>query len=112
MLDTVDSTPVTVSWEAVDDADSYTVTFTRATGADQQGECNTANNNNMHTASVDTLTNTARIDVGQLVEEDVTDMLRAYSTYFITVVAVSDGGGPSAESDQATVMTPQIGMKQ
>ena len=103
----VGSASVTVSWEAVDDADSYTVTFTRATGTDQQGACQ----NNRHTATVDTPTTTVSIDVGQLVE-DVTDMLRAYSTYFITVVAVSDTRGSSAESDQVIVLTPQIGMRQ
>ena len=107
----VGSASVTVSWKAVADADRYTVTFTRATGADQLGGCITANNNNMHTASVDTPTTTVSIDVGQLVE-DVTDMLRAFSTYTITVVAVSDTRGSSDDSDQATVLTPQIGMRQ
>ena len=93
------------------DADRYTVTFTRATGAEQLGECQNAGSN-MHiaTASVDTPTTTASIDVGQLVEEDVDDMLRAFSTYFITVVAVSDTRGSSQDSDQATVLTPQIGI--
>ena len=107
------SASVTVSWEAVDDADRYTVTFTRATGDDQQGGCPGVNIN-MHiaTASVDTPTTTVSINVGQLVEEDVTDMLRAYSTYFITVVAVSDAGGPSEDSQEIQVLTPQIGMRQ
>ena len=113
MLGTVDSTSVTVSWDPVDDADSYTVTFTRATRADQQGLCpNAGSNMHIATASVDTPTTTASINVGKLVEEDVTDMLRAFSTYFITVVAVSDAGDPSEDSDQVTVLTPQIGMRQ
>ena len=103
----VGSTSVTVSWEAVDDADRYTVTFTRATGADQQGAC-IIGINNRHTASVDTPTTTVSIDVGQLVEEDVTDMLRAFSTYFITVVAVSDAGGSSEDSDQISFMNSAL----
>ena len=105
----VGSASVTVFWEAVTDADSYTVTFTRATGADQQGGCPGGS----HTASVsvDAPATTASIDIGQDVEPDVTDMLRAYSTYFITVVAVSDARGSSEDSDQISVFTPQTGIK-
>ena len=57
-------------------ADRYTVTFTRATLLDQEGDCITSS----HTASVsvDASTTTASIDIGQNVEPAVTDMLRAY----------------------------------
>ena len=108
MLGTVDSTSVTVSWEAVADADRYTVTFTRATEDDQQGVCP----GGTHSASVlvDVPSTTASIDIGQNVEKDVSNMLRAYSTYFVTVVAMN-GGGSSAESEQILVLTPQIGSR-
>ena len=76
------STSVTVSWEAVDDADRYTVTFTRATEANQEGPCPKS----AHTASVSVNTINVTVAVGQDVESTVTDMLRAYSTYSITVV--------------------------
>ena len=80
----VGSASVTVSWEAVADADRYTVTFTRATGEAQQGECP----GDSHTASVsvEAPTTTASVNIGQDVEADVINMLRAYSTYSITVV--------------------------
>ena len=102
----VGSASVTVFWEAVTDADSYTVTFTRATGADQQGGCPGGS----HTASVsvDAPTITASINIEQNVESTAADILTAYSTYFITVVAVN-GGGSSVESGQISVMTPQTG---
>ena len=105
----VGSASVTVSWEAVADADRYTVTFTRATGTDQEGDCTI----NSHTASVsvDASTTTASVNIGQYVETTVTNMLRAYSTYFITVVAVSDAGGPSEDSVPTSVFTPQTGIK-
>ena len=105
----VGSTSVTVSWEAVTDADSYTVTFTRATGADQQGGCPRGPHN--ASVSVNAPTTTASIDIGQNVEQAATDMLRAYSTYFITVVTVN-GGGSSTDSDHIRFLTPQIGMTQ
>ena len=110
MMGTVDSTTsVTVSWEAVTGADRYTVTFTRATGADQLGGCPRSS----HTASVsvDTPTTTASISIGHNVEPAATDMLRAYSTYLITVVALSNSGGSSENSDQIAVMTPQTGIR-
>ena len=99
----VGSTSVTVSWEAVAVADRYTVTFTRATG---QGECT-----GLHTASVsvDAPNTTASIDIGQNVEPDITDMLRAYSTYFVTAVAMK-GRDSSAESEQISITTPQRGI--
>ena len=108
ILDTVNSTSVTVSWDPVADADRYTVTFTRATGEAQQGECKTLS----HTASVsvDVSTTTASIDIGQNVEQAATDILRAYSTYSITVVAVNDARGSSEDSQEISVFTPQIGI--
>ena len=97
MADNVGTTSVSVSWDTVNDADRYTVTFTRATGTAQQGACTMSS----HTASVtvNDPSTTASINIGENVETSVTDMLRAYSTYFITVVA-SNVGGNSDDSDQ------------
>ena len=104
----VGTTSVSVSWNAVNDADRYTVTFTHAIGDDQEGECD----GGQHTASVtvDAPSTTASINIGENVESSVDDMLRAYSTYFITVVA-SNGGGNSDDSEQIPILTSQIGMR-
>ena len=105
----VGSASVTVSWEAVADADRYTVTFTRARGDDQQGGCPGGS----HTASVsvEAPTTTASVDIGKDIEADVINMLRAYSTYSITVVAVSDEKGSSKGRIQKNITTMQIGMQ-
>ena len=105
MLDTVNSTSVIVSWETVDGSDKYTVTFIRATGADQLGGCPRGSHN--ASVSVDAPTTTASIDIGKNVES--TNMLRAYSRYVITMVALSNTEGPSGISGQISVFTPQIG---
>ena len=97
------SSPVTVSWRAVEDADRYNVTFSQVQGTNQQGLCPSGS----HTASttVDGVT-TASIPVGEDVES-TDDMLRAYTTYEVTVEAVSDARGTSSPSDTETVTTPQ-----
>ena len=41
--------------------------------------------------------------------ESTDDMLRAYTTYAVTVEAVSDARGTSSPSDTETVTTPQAG---
>ena len=113
MVDGVDDTSVTVSWEAVNDADRYTVTFTKTTTTEtQQGVCINAR----HVVSVpvdapSTSTSgiSASIDVGQMLAADETTMLRAYTTYSITVVAVNDVTGSSGDSEAITVTTAQIG---
>ena len=98
----VESSPVTVSWRAVADANRYTVTFSQVQGTSQQGLCPSGS----HTArtTVEGVT-TASIPVGEDVES--ADMLRAYTTYDVTVVAVSDARGTSSPSDTETVTTPQ-----
>ena len=97
------SSPVTVSWRAVADADRYTVTFSQVQGTNQQGLCTSGS----HTSSttVEGVT-TASIPVGEDVES-TDDMLKTYTTYAVTVVAVSDARGTSSPSDTETVTTPQ-----
>ena len=105
MVDGVDDTSVRVSWGAVDDADRYTVTFTTTTGNRQQGLCIT----DFHRASVsvDAPSTSASIGVGQMLEILDITMLRAYTTYSITVIAESDVTGSSEDSEPVTVTTNQ-----
>ena len=103
----VGTTSVSVSWDAVNNADRYTVTFTRATGTEQQGTC--PGSTHTATVTVDAPSITAIIDIGENVDS-ASDMLRAYSTYFITMVA-SNGGGNSVDSEQISILTSQIGMR-
>ena len=110
-VDAVADTSVTVSWGSVDGADRYTVTFTKTLGADQEGLCI----NSLHVVSVPVdapSTSTSRISasigVGEMLAGDDTTMLRAYTTYSITVVAVN-GSGSSGDSVAITVTTAQIG---
>ena len=102
----VESTSVTVSSQAVEDADRYTVTFTQTMGSDQLGLCREAS----HTASVSVDTTSASNSVGQSVDPNIRDMLRAYTTYFITVVAESDERISSEGSVPVTVTTAQTSM--
>ena len=76
---------VSVVWQAVEVANRYTVTFTKTTGDSQQGLCKSKQW--PHTAVVIAVTPNASIAVGQDVGPDVTTMLRAFTTYTITVVA-------------------------
>ena len=101
----VEPASVRVSWQSVENADSYTVTFTQATGGDQEGLCSGS-----HTASVSVTTTSATIAVGLDVGDDVTDMLRAYTTYFITVVAVSEVLGTGRVSERVEHTTIQRGI--
>ena len=104
----VESTSVRVSWGAVDDAHRYTITFTQPQGANQEGLCPTGS----HTTSltIRAPSTTVSIAVGEDVETGVTDMLRAYTKYEVTVVAVSDILGTSPPmSETKSVLTPQTG---
>ena len=77
-------TSVRVSWEAVEDADYYTVSFSAAVGDDQEGLCR----DDSHSASVTVVdVPTASITVGEDVGSNNTSSLRAYTTYSVTVVA-------------------------
>ena len=104
-MDGVDDTSVRVSWGAVDDADRYTVTFTKTMGNNQQGLCKMATHT--LTVSIDAPSTSESIGVGQMLAADDTTMLRAYTTYSITVVAESDVRGSSEDSEPVTVTTAQ-----
>ena len=99
------SASVRVSWQTVVDADRYIVTFSQVQGTDQQGLCPT----DSHVASLiaDSLSTTVSVAVGGDVESTVTDMLRAYTTYDVTVKAVSDRRGTSQPSETRRILTPQ-----
>ena len=105
MVDGVDDTSVRVSWGTVDDADRYTVTFTTTTGNRQQGLCITAGH--VVSVSVDAPSTSASVSVGQMLATDDTTMLRAYTTYSITVVAESDVKGTSEDSEPVIFTTAQ-----
>ena len=102
---TTEPSSVTVSWGAVEDTDRYTVTLSQVQGTDQQGLCP----NDYHTASliVEAPSTTVSIAVGEVVEYTVIDMLRAFTTYEVTVEAVSDVQGTSLPSETRRVLTPQ-----
>ena len=104
-MDGVDDTSVSVSWQTVNNADRYTVTFTKTLGNNQQGLCIT----DIHLAhvSVDAPSTNTSISVGQMLAGVDTTMLRAYTTYSITVVAESDVRGSSEDSQPVTVTTAQ-----
>ena len=106
MVDDEDDTSVTVSWETVDDADRYTVTFTKTKGDTQEGLCITADH--IASVSVNAPSTSASIGVGQMLAPDDITMLRAYTTYSITVVAVNDVTGSSGDSEATTVTTAQM----
>ena len=99
---TTEPSSVTVSWGAVEDADIYTVTLSQVQGTNQQGLCP----NDYHTASliVEAPSTTVSIAVG---DYTVIDILRAFTTYEVTVVAVSDVGRTSLPSETRRVLTPQ-----
>ena len=102
----VEPASVTVSWQIVEDADRYIISFSQARDDDQQGLCSTS-----HTPSVPVTTSPASIDVGQTVDSTTENMLKAYTTYFITVVAVSGTGFNSGDSDTVQHTTTQIGKR-
>ena len=107
MVDGVDDTSVTVSWGAVSNADRYTVTFRQVMGSGQEGLC--TEDTHAASVSVDAPSTSASIGVGKMLDGDDTTMLSAYTTYSITVVAVSDLTGSSEDSNNIiTVTTAQI----
>ena len=93
---------VRVSWEAVENADYYTVSFSQAVGDDQEGLCR----DDSHSASLN-VTGNASIAVGDNVGSDDRHMLKAYTTYSVSVVAFSDVWGRTVGSEAVGVTTPQ-----
>ena len=94
---------VRVFWEEVENADYYTVSFSQAVGDDQEGLCR----DDSHSASVTVHNPTASIAVREDVGSDETHMLRAYTTYSVSVVAFSDVWGRTVGSEAVGVTTPQ-----
>ena len=92
---------VRVSWQAVEGADTYTVTFTQTMGEQQLGLCSDS-----HSVSVSTESPSLSVVVGE------GDMLRAFTTYSITVAAVLSDVCSSQDSQPVTVTTTQTSRKE
>ena len=104
VVDGSERSSVRVSWEAVEDADYYTVSFSAAVGADQEGLCR----DDSRSANVTVVDiPTASITVGEDVGSNDTSSLRAYTTYSVTVVAFSDKWGKTAGSNATRLTTSQ-----
>ena len=89
----------------MDDADRYIVTFSQVQGTDGL-QCHS----DSHAASLTVdggSSTTVSIAVAGDVESTVTDMLRAYTTYEVTVQADSDVRGISQPSTAVEALTPQ-----
>ena len=86
----------------VENADRYNVTLTKTKGADQLGLCRSSS----HTVSVVT------VSVNAVVGQNDGNMLRAYTTYSVTVVAQNDAGNfiNSMGSVPFTITTEQTSM--
>ena len=80
----IQSTSVTISWQAVEGADRYDVTLTQMMGNSQVGLCSGS-----HTVS--RVTSNLSIVVGQTDN----NRLRAYTTYTVTVTAMKSSSGGS-----------------
>ena len=92
---------VRVSWQAVEGADTYTVTFTQTVEDQQPGLCTAS-----HSVSVEAVNGLTVVTMG---EGD--EMLRAFTTYSITVAAVSAVLGSGEDSQPVTVTTAQTSMR-
>ena len=79
----------------------YTVTFTQTMGNEQQGLCTGSHSVTFETSNMN-------IDIA---EEGDDDMLRAFTTYSITVTAVSVVGN-TMDSQPVTVTTAQTSRRQ
>ena len=89
---------VRVSWQAVERADMYTVTFTQTMKDQQLRLCSDS-----HSVSVSTEGSSTSPSV---VVGEGDDMLRAFTTYSITVTAESASGN-SIDNQPMTVTTEQ-----
>ena len=96
---------VRVYWQTVDDADKYIVTFSQVLGTHGL-QCHS----DSHTASLTVdggSSTTVSVAVAADVESTVTDMLRAYTTYAVTVTVVNNRKGTSQPSTAVELQTPQ-----
>ena len=104
VLNGSNTTSVSVSWEEVEGADNYTVSFSTAVGDDQEGLCT----DDYHSASVTVNVSTASIAVGEDVDSNETSLLRAYTTYSVTVVAFSSEWGTAEGREMFTTLQTSI----
>lgn len=94
-------TTVQVSWQAVQDAERYIVTFTHLQSS---GYCSDS-----HNISIDVGTLSTSIGIEQNTVDSASMMLRAYTTYSITVASVSNETGSSVQSESVEFTTMQTG---
>ena len=99
ITDSDTTSAVRVSWQAVEDADYYTVSFSAAVGDDQEGLCT----DDYHSTSLTVNVSTASIAVGEDVDSNETSLLRVYTTYSVTVVAFSSEWGRANATTMFTV---------
>ena len=98
MVNNVQPTSVQVSWQAVEFANRYCVRLTQTMGEKQLGLCSPTH---VHSVAVETS------NLSTVVGQTDNNMLRPYTTYSITVVAMSGLWGSSEESKPITVTTNQ-----
>ena len=93
-----------VSWDAQSGVGRYTVQYTKTQGASQLGDCTSS----VHSNSVSTTDASTTITV----QGSGDAMLRAFTTYSITVTAMSviSSLGSSAPSSGVFVTTAQTGI--
>ena len=89
---------VRVSWQAVEGADTYTITFTQTAGDEQEGLCTASHSVSLQGSSLSVVAG-----------ED--EMLQPFTTYSITVAAVSAVLGSGGDSQPVTVLTAQTSMR-
>ena len=93
-----------MSWQVEEDADYYTVSFSAAVGDDQEGLCT----DDYHSANVTVNVSTASIAVGEDVDSNETSLLRAYTTYLVTVVAFNSTWGTAEGKKNFTTLQTSI----
>ena len=103
-MDDSESTSVSISWESVEDADYYTVSFSSTVGVYQKGLCT----DDSHSANVTAHVPIASIPVAETESQNIT--LRAYTSYSVTVVGYSDMWGRTEGSHTVIFTTHQMGM--
>ena len=94
-LGEVTSTSVVVSWSSQALVCSYEISFQRATGSEQHGDCTSFDHS-------------GNVSVGGNITTHNLTGLQEFSTYFITVTAVNGAG--RNESDPVPVTTTMAGM--